>query len=224
MPNNEPPRHAKLARSNVVLNNGLPKLPSPERLVYGEIAVNYATDNETISIKNSNNSITTFKPNTNVFVKNFTTQITTQDVCNVLSLGMANKYQDFNISFLEAYDDDLDLFDIVNHVRTNFYDTCNLHIMLNVAKASDECKRTCFYINSETLQEIIDDGNSGENETKLSNKSTIIGFSKFDEYFVAGDSDAMNGIEINWDKTSKIMTMKFVYMENAYRMDGNTIG
>ena len=223
MPNNETPRHVTFAKSNVVLNTGVPKLPQPERLSYGEIAVNYAADNETISLKNSNNGITTFKPNTNVFVKNFTTEITTQDVCDVLSLGMVNKFQDFNISFLEAYDD-LDLFDIVDHIRTNFYDTCDLHVMLNVAKASDECRQTCFYINSESLQEIIDDGNSNENEDKLSNKSTIIGFTKFDEYFVAGDSNAMNGIEINWDKTSKAMTMKFVYMESAYRMDGNTIG
>ena len=37
-----------------------PKLPTPNQLTYGEIAINYAADNETISIKNSNNDIVTF--------------------------------------------------------------------------------------------------------------------------------------------------------------------
>lgn len=219
MSNNEVPRHVTHVKSNVVREDGTPKLPSPDRLQYGEFAINYANGNETISLKNSNNTITTFKPNTNVYVKNFTTPITTKDVCDVLSVGIVNKYQDFNISFLEAYDDDMDLFDIINYVRTTFYDTCNLHIMLNIAKSNDdECGRTCFYVNSEELQDII-----GNGESLLNAKSTIIGFYKYDEYFVAGDSDAMNGIEINWDATSKVMTMKFVYMESAYRMDGNDI-
>ena len=64
----------------------------------------------------------------------------------------------------------------------------------------------------------------GNGDTKLNGLSTVIGFTKHDEYFVAGDSTAMNGIEINWDKTTKVMTVRFVYTESAYRMDGNNIG
>ena len=37
-----------------------PKLPTPEQIEYGEIAINYLKDNETISIKNSANEIVTF--------------------------------------------------------------------------------------------------------------------------------------------------------------------
>lgn len=222
MPNNEEPRHVTHARSNVV-KNGSPKLPNPERLDYGEIAVNYAVDNETISVKNSNNGITTFKPNTNVYVKNFTNSITTEDVCEVLSVGIVNKYQDFNISFLEACDEDFDLFDIIDYVRSTFYDVSNLHIMLNVVKSSEGCDRTCFYVSSTDLQEIIESDNDEEGEDKLSNLSTIIGFYKSDEFFVAGDSGAINGIEINWDKTTKVMTVKYISLESAYRMNGNDI-
>ena len=43
-------------------SNG-PKLPTPEQIEYGEIAINYLKDNETISIKNSENEIVTFKSN-----------------------------------------------------------------------------------------------------------------------------------------------------------------
>ena len=40
--------------------NGLPQLPSPDKLVDGEIAINYAEGVETISIKNESGSIVTF--------------------------------------------------------------------------------------------------------------------------------------------------------------------
>ena len=39
--------------------NGLPQLPSPDKLVDGEIAINYAEGVETISIRNENSAITT---------------------------------------------------------------------------------------------------------------------------------------------------------------------
>ena len=47
-------------RSTVVTDNS-PKLPSPEQLAYGEIAINYADGYETISIKNASNEIVEFK-------------------------------------------------------------------------------------------------------------------------------------------------------------------
>ena len=75
-----------------------------------------------------------------------------------------------------------------------------------------------FYINSEALQEII-----GSDSGKLNELSTVIGFYKYEEYFVAGDSSAMNGIEFNWDKTTKVLTMRFIYMDSAYRMNGDEL-
>ena len=44
-----------------VVENSKPKLPSKEILEYGELAVNYAKDNETISLKNTSDEIVEFK-------------------------------------------------------------------------------------------------------------------------------------------------------------------
>lgn len=46
-----------LKRSQQVEENGLPKLPKPDQLDYGELAINYAEGKETISFKNSANNI-----------------------------------------------------------------------------------------------------------------------------------------------------------------------
>ena len=46
-----------------VITDGKAKLPSVEQLEYGELAVNYASGVETISIKNSDNQIVEFKSN-----------------------------------------------------------------------------------------------------------------------------------------------------------------
>lgn len=77
-------RRVKHLKSNVVKPSGYPKIPNPDKLRYGEIAVNYADGLETISLKNSSNGVTVFRPNTNVLVKNFPAQISTQSVCEVL--------------------------------------------------------------------------------------------------------------------------------------------
>lgn len=47
-------------KKSVVTENGKPKLPTPDQIVYGEIAINYAKDVETISIKNNSDEIVTF--------------------------------------------------------------------------------------------------------------------------------------------------------------------
>lgn len=44
-----------------VVENSKPKLPNKEILEYGELAVNYAKDNETISLKNTSDEIIEFK-------------------------------------------------------------------------------------------------------------------------------------------------------------------
>lgn len=52
-------KHLIHANSNLLVE-GSPKLPAAERINYGELAVNYAKDHETISLKNSDNEIITF--------------------------------------------------------------------------------------------------------------------------------------------------------------------
>ena len=54
--------------SNVTVE-GNPKLPTSSQLAYGELAINYAEDYETISIKNSNNDIVTFSPDNRLVQK-----------------------------------------------------------------------------------------------------------------------------------------------------------
>ncbi len=51
--------HLQHVKSSVV-ENGVPKLPAPSVLVEGELAVNYAADKETISLKNSSGVVVTF--------------------------------------------------------------------------------------------------------------------------------------------------------------------
>ena len=51
--------HLQHVKSSVV-ENGAPKLPTPSVLVEGELAVNYAADYETISLKNSSGDVVTF--------------------------------------------------------------------------------------------------------------------------------------------------------------------
>lgn len=46
-------------RSSAVVN-GQPKLPTPEQLEYGEIAINFSRGHETFSILNTESGITTF--------------------------------------------------------------------------------------------------------------------------------------------------------------------
>ena len=49
-----------LKRSNQKESNGQPKLPLSSQIDYGELAINYAKDAETLAIKNSENEIVTF--------------------------------------------------------------------------------------------------------------------------------------------------------------------
>ena len=53
----------KNIRSNSVGTNGKPKLPSPSQLDYGEIAVNYASGHETLSLKNDAGNIVSLSVN-----------------------------------------------------------------------------------------------------------------------------------------------------------------
>ena len=46
-------------KKSVVVENGKPKLPTLDQIVYGEIAINYAKDAETISLKNNSDEIVT---------------------------------------------------------------------------------------------------------------------------------------------------------------------
>ena len=48
----------------VTIDGGGVKLPLPSELEYGEIAINYKSDNETIAVKNSNDEIATFSSDT----------------------------------------------------------------------------------------------------------------------------------------------------------------
>lgn len=74
----------KNIRSNSVGTNGKPKLPTPNQLDYGEIAVNYKEGYETLSLKNDGNKIVSLsvnsvedvKVNGEGVVKNKTAEIT----------------------------------------------------------------------------------------------------------------------------------------------------
>ena len=51
------------------VTEGTPKLPTTSQIEYGELAINYAQNHEKIAIKNSNNQIVTFSPDSNFVEK-----------------------------------------------------------------------------------------------------------------------------------------------------------
>ena len=137
----------------------------------------------------------------------------------MLSVANVYNYQNFEISFLEAYDGNLDLSDIIGYIKNTFYNVSDINLVMNVVKANDsEGAHTSFYINSETMQDLMDDASK-----PMSNKSSVIGFTKYGEYFIASDSTSMSGIEINYDHTTKAVTVRYSYMNNVYRMNGDEI-
>ena len=212
-------RHLQHVKSSTILDTGLPKLPVATDLLYGEIAVNYAAGAETLTLRNSSNQLTKFRPNTNVFVENLQQAVSDDVLVKTLTVPNANSYQDFNITFLDKYEGNFDLSNLVSHIVTTFYDVSSLHIMLNIAKGDDSSgKATNFIINSEVMAELM-----SSSSTPLSKKSLIIGFTKYDIYFVAGDSTAMSGIEIIWDNNTKAITVRFVYLDSIYRLNGDEI-
>ena len=83
-------KHLIHARS-LVVTNGKPKLPLADRIEYGELAVNYAKDYETISLKNNNNEIVTFSSDDAIkqIINDEVTTITS--TINNLSDVVANK-------------------------------------------------------------------------------------------------------------------------------------
>lgn len=211
-------RHVKNIRSNVVESDGLPKIPTSSNIDYGEIAINYSSGLETISLKNSSNGITKFTPNTNVLVKNILSPISNNTLKSILSVQNVYNHQDFNLSFLEEYDDEaFELTEIIEYITQQYYDVCDLHIILNVTTAPNS--NFYFYINSEAIQDLV------EQDNPISAKSVVMGFTSYGDglYFVAGNSNGVNGIEINWDRTTKAVTVRFVYVDNVYRMNGDTM-
>ena len=59
-------KHIVHKRTSDILVNGNPKLPQPEQIAYGELAINFAKDVETISFKNTNNEIVTIPTETQI--------------------------------------------------------------------------------------------------------------------------------------------------------------
>ena len=75
-------------RSSVVVDNK-PKLPSKEQLEYGELAINYAKDNETISFKNTSNELVEVKTK-NYYDKQFENKANTTGYYEDLEVGLAD--------------------------------------------------------------------------------------------------------------------------------------
>ena len=86
-------KHLQHLKSNVV-TEGKPKLPTSDALMLGEIAVNYAKGYETLSIKNSDNEITTFSSDNALAFKKTTNPSDSSKVGLVNSLS---QYYDTNI-------------------------------------------------------------------------------------------------------------------------------
>ena len=77
----------KNIRSNSVGTNGKPKLPTPNQLDYGEIAVNYKEGYETLSLKNDGNKIVSLSVNSVEDVKVNEASVVTNKTANITMKG-----------------------------------------------------------------------------------------------------------------------------------------
>ncbi len=93
--------------SSALVDNN-PKLPTSGQLEYGEIAINYAKDKETISLKNSNNEIVTFTSD-----KKLDNYVTVSDF-DENELIVSAALNDLE----ESKADKVDLTDLINNVYT----------------------------------------------------------------------------------------------------------
>ena len=99
--------HIVHKNSSALVDNN-PKLPTSGQLEYGEIAINYAKDKETISLKNSNNEIVTFTSD-----KKLDNYVTVSDFDDD-SLVVASALNDLE----ESKADKDDLTNLINNVYT----------------------------------------------------------------------------------------------------------
>ena len=95
-------------KNSSALVDNYPKLPTSGQLEYGEIAINYAKDKETISLKNSNNEIVTFTSD-----KKLDNYVTVSDFDDD-SLVVASALNDLE----EKKADKDDLTNLINNVYT----------------------------------------------------------------------------------------------------------
>lgn len=77
----------KNIRSNSVGTNGKPKLPTPSQLDYGEIAVNYASGHETLSLKNDAGNIVSLSVNSVEDVKVNEASVVANKTANITMKG-----------------------------------------------------------------------------------------------------------------------------------------
>lgn len=86
-----------------------PKLPDADKLVYGEIAINYATNLETLSIKNSDNAVVTFSSDSIIY-NNVDKKINDikEDLASVVSVKLGADTEESE-NFLNFDDDGVSL-------------------------------------------------------------------------------------------------------------------
>jgi len=188
--------------SSALVDNN-PKLPTSGQLEYGEIAVNYAKDKETISLKNSNNEIVTFTSDKKL--ENYVTVSDFEEAMQVASAALndleATKLEksvfDEALENLytkeEADDDSLVVASALNDLEEKKLDKLDFDEMLE----SLETQLSDFYTKEEidnaelvTASALNDlDGRIGDIENA---------FEELDEYFDENEliiSSALNDLE-----------------------------
>lgn len=188
--------------SSALVDNN-PKLPTSGQLEYGEIAVNYAKDKETISLKNSNNEIVTFTSDKKL--ENYVTVSDFEEAMQVASAALndleATKLEksvfDEALENLytkeEADDDSLVVASALNDLEEKKLDKLDFDEMLE----SLETQLSDFYTKEEiddaelvTTSALNDlDGRIGDIENA---------FKELDEYFDENEliiSSALNDLE-----------------------------
>lgn len=138
-------------RSSVVTENGTPKIPTSDHLEYGEIAINYASGVETLSMKNADNEIVTL-PFKSVIVDQEISAESTNAVSNKAVTTVINEVEevvagaltdlDERVLTLEAKPSVTKVSDLVNDLE--YVTSSEINERFNLMSSSTELSFFCI--------------------------------------------------------------------------------
>ena len=174
--------------------DGNPKLPTSGQLEYGEIAVNYAKDKETISLKNSNNEIVTFTSD-----KKLDNYVTVSDFEEAMQVASA-ALNDLEATKLEKSDFDNAMEDLETQL-SNFYTKEEIDEGSLIVSASLNDLNTRLDSTSNSIEVL---GNtkqdtlvSGTNIKTINNQSIIGSGNITIEGGSGGDTNVIETVKVN---------------------------
>lgn len=228
-------------RSNEITDDGNPKLPSPEELKYGQIAINYAKGKETIAIKNDQDEVVSINSGIKgVKVGNNTTN---ESVANgIVTIGNADGTKDGTLTkqsynslkhrFLFADSEPKEFYpsgdymivalDVINPITSSSSSTMHIRIPF----ATDSYSGVMSYSDKTKLDSII---NTGDGTKFLADNFTYKSIAATDipdlsnKYLPLSGGTMTGPINITWEgiKTNQGTNRLLFYNDNEFWLGAN---